>query len=197
MPAAAPSLDALRARIRAMERLKPPPPDDVEVHAAVTRRIAPACLHQILGEPGPATALAAGIAGRLAARLERPVLWVLEEDDLHLPGLAAFGLSPGAVIVAAAGDATKALWSMEEGLKSAALACVVGEVAVLDMTAGRRLQLAAETGGTTGVILHPPGARAANAGTTRWRVAGLPGSRWRLTLERGRDGMPGEWEVAV
>ncbi|MEW5727092.1 MAG: hypothetical protein AB1918_04625 [Pseudomonadota bacterium] len=197
MPAAAPSIDSLRARIRAMERLKPPPPDDVEVHPAVTRRIAPACLHQILGEPGPATALAAGIAGRLAVRLSRPVLWVAGGDDLHPPGLSAFGLPPGAVIVAAARDATDALWSMEEGLKSATLACVVGEAAALDMTAGRRLQLAAESGATTGLLLHPPGARAANAGTTRWRVAGLPGDRWRLALERGRDGPPGQWEVPI
>lgn len=197
MPAASVSIDSLRARIRAMERLKPAPPDDVPVHPAIGRAVAPACLHQVVGEAAPATAFAAGIAGRLVARLNRPVLWALTADDLHVPGLARFGLAPADVILATGGDATDVLWTMEEALKCTGLACVVGEVAALDLTAGRRLQLAAEAGGTTGLILHPPLSSAANAGTTRWRVTALPECRWRVELERSRNGLGGRWEVAI
>lgn len=197
MAPSSPCLDSLRARIRAMERLKPAPPAEVPVHPAIGRAVAPACLHQIVGEAAPATAFAAGIAGRLAARLSRPVLWALTADDLHVPGLARFGLPPGEVVVARGRDATDVLWTMEEALKCAGLACVVAEAAALDLTAGRRLQLAAEAGGTTGLILHPPLSAAANAGTTRWRVTALPEDRWRVELERSRNGLGGRWEVAI
>ncbi|HSV28652.1 MAG TPA: hypothetical protein VLL76_03810 [Candidatus Omnitrophota bacterium] len=189
------ALDTLRARIRAMERLKPPPPETVPVHPAIDSALpggglAPACLHQVLGADGPATAFAAAIAGRLAARLERPVLWVVTGDDPYGPGL---GLPPDRLLVARARDDRQVLWSMEEALKCPDLACVVAEIGTLDLTAGRRLQLAAEAGGVTGLALHPPLARAANSGTTRWRVDWAPGGQWRVTLERCRNGAPGEW----
>ncbi|MGE5546280.1 MAG: ImuA family protein [Solirubrobacterales bacterium] len=200
MPRPILSLDALRDSMRAMERLRPPPAARLSVDGAIDRTLPGgglplACLHQVLGETGPATAFVARLAGRLATRLARPVLWVTMVDDLFAPGLAAAGLPPDRLIVARAGRDGDTLWCMEEGLKCAGLAAVVGEVAALDLTAGRRLQLAAEAGGVTGFALHPAMARAANAGTTRWRVAGAPGGGWRLTLERCRGGTGGEWIV--
>jgi protein ImuA len=72
------------------------------------------------------------------------------------------------------------LWAMEEGLRSGAVSAVLGEVAAAPPIALRRLQLAAETGGTTGLLLRPLGAPiAAGSATTRWRVASVPSS---LTL---------------
>lgn len=194
------SLAALRASIQAMERLKPPPPGSVPVHPLVDAALpggglAPGCLHQIIAMDGAGTAFAAAIAARLATRLDRPVLWVPRGDDLYAPGLAAWGLPPRLLLLARATQPAQVLWIMEESLKCPDLACVVGEVATLDLIAGRRLQLAAEAGGITGLALHPPLARAANAGTTRWRVASAPKGRWHLTLERCRNGQPGEWEV--
>ena len=50
------------------------------------------------------------------------------------------------------------LWAMEEGLRSGAVSAVLGEVATVPPIALRRLQLAAETGGATGLLLRPPGA---------------------------------------
>lgn len=200
MPAPALSLDALRARIRGLERLSPPPAEPLpvfpEVDAALPWRGLPlACLHQILAADEAGTAFAALLAGRLARRLERPVLWVAAGDDLHAPGLAGWGLDSARLLVARPRDGADALWCMEEGLKCPDLACVVGEVAALDLTAGRRLQLACEAGGVTGLALHPPLARAANAGTTRWRAASAPAGAWRLQLERCRNGLPGNWLV--
>jgi protein ImuA len=200
MPVSAPDLAALRARIRAMERLRPAAGEAVPVAAAVDAALpggglALGQLHQVLAEDAAATAFAAAIAGRLAARLGRPVAWIAAGDDLYAPGLAAHGLGPETLLVVRVRSDADALWAMEEALRCPDLACVVGELRRLELTAGRRLQLAAEDGGVTGLALHPPLARAANAGTTRWRVAARPGGRHRLTLERCRGGMPGKWVV--
>jgi protein ImuA len=192
-------LTALRAHIRALERLTPPPVAALPLFPAVDAALPSgglplACLHQIQGE-APATAFAALIAGRLAERFDRPVLWAPSGDDLYPPGLTAWGLSTARLIVARGRDDGERLWVMEEGLRCADLACVVAEVTALDLTSGRRLQLAAEAGAVTGLVLHPPQSKAANAGTSRWRVMPMINGRWRLCLERCRGGMPREWEI--
>src|SRR5260370_81944 len=76
---------------------------------------------------------------------------------------------------------------MEEGLRSAALAAVVGEVGALAPTAGRRLQLACEASGATGFVL-----RRWRSGTAAERHRGVPsaaGTPWRgRALARPPDG---------
>ena len=77
-------------------------------------------------------AVGAGAAGPLAAALD------------------AGGLRADRVIYAEAGKAATVLGSMQEGLRHAGLAGVVGEVSGgLTLTASRRLQLAAEQSGVT------------------------------------------------
>ncbi len=71
---------------------------------------------------------------------------------------------------------------MEEGLRAAGVAAVVGEVGALPAVASRRLQLAAERSGVTAFMLRRwrDGGQAArernlpNAAATRWRIAALP-----------------------
>ena len=193
-----PALASLRARIRAMERLRPPPaevlPLSPDLDAVLPGGgLTLGCLHQVVAEDAAATAFCAVLAARLVRLRRRPALWCLTAGDLYAPGLAECGLQPPDLILARARDDTEVLWAMEEGLRCPDLACVVGELRGLDLTAGRRLQLAAEAGGVTGLALHPLLAHAANAGTTRWRVGSASGGRWRLALERCRGGMPGEW----
>ena len=94
---------------------------------------------------------------------------------------------------------------MEEGLRAGALAAVVGEPdGIVDLTASRRLQLAAEAGGTTGFVLVRGDARgrlAPSALTSRWQVDPLPaletgiGLKWRARLLRCRGGGAGLWEI--
>ena len=63
--------------------------------------------------------------------------------------------SPDRVIYAEAGKAATALLAMEEGLRHAGLAGVVGELSGrLTLTASRRLQLAAEQSGVTCFVLR-------------------------------------------
>ncbi len=174
-------------------------------------------LHETVGA-GPDTEYGAAatlfIAG-LLARLPGRVLWVLRQADLFAPGLAGAGLHPDRVIFAEAGK--DVLPAMEEGLRHAGLASVVGEVTGrLTLIASRRLQLAAEQSGVLAMVLRrsqsfdDPVLAEPSAAITRWRVVSLPSppalphapstpglgrARWRLELTRCRGGEPGSWIV--
>jgi len=174
-------------------------------------------LHEIAGsgidEEDGATA-AAFVAGILARLLPpQRVLWCLTAEDLYGPGLAACGLSPERLILMQGRNDKDVLWAMEEGLRSKALAAVVGEVAALSLSTSRRLQLAAENSGITALALRRwrnadmarRQRRAPNAAVTRWRIKALPSEtadepgvgkpRWHVELWRCRGGVPAEWMV--
>lgn len=174
-------------------------------------------LHEIMGAGGDeedgavAAAFAASLLALLARRQGGPILWCLAADDLHGPALAACGLAPSLLIVARCRDDGEILWAMEEGLRSAVPIAVLGEIGMLPPTAGRRLQLACETGGVTAFALRrwregglASRQRAApSAAVTRWRVAAAPSRdagepgigtpRWRVELTRCRGGAPAAW----
>ena len=102
-------------------------------------------LHEIAGGGNGAVdgAAAALFAAGVAARTRGKVLWVITRPDLFAPALAQAGLAPDRVIYVEAGDDKTVLACIEEGLRHGGLGAVVGEVARLDMTASRRLQLSA------------------------------------------------------
>ncbi len=221
-----PSLEALRAQVRALET-GVAAPRVVPLGVPVLDAWLPgggltlAALHQVEGardewDDGPAAGFCLALAAPLIAALDRPLLWVARQADLHGPGLAAMGLDPGGLILVQADGDREVLWAMEEGLRCGALAGVAGEVAELTPTAGRRLQLAAEVNGVSAFLLRrrfgplrraePP-----SVASTRWRVApapsgsaplaALPGRpRWRVELLRCRGAAPGnflmEWDDA-
>jgi len=163
--------------------------------------LARGALHEILGtETGWAAAV--GVAASLGAGLPRqgPVLWCLADDGLYGPGLARLGLAPDRLILVRARRPADLLWAMEEGLKTPGLVAVLGEPKSLDLTASRRLQLAAEGSGVTGLVLRRDQAGSSVA-VTRWRVApapsgpafgtdtrdfGLARARWQVELIRCR-----------
>jgi protein ImuA len=159
-----------------------------------------------------AAAFLAGILARLLP--PRPVLWCLAAADLYGPGLAACGLGPERLVLVRARSDNEVLWAMEEGLRSTALAAVIGEMEALPLPASRRLQLAAEASGVTAFALRRwhSGERAAqqrsapNAAVTRWRAMALPGDlsagepgigrpRWGVELWRCRGGVSASWIV--
>jgi hypothetical protein len=129
-------------------------------------------------------------------------------SGLYGPGLARLGLDTGRLILVEATRPADRLWAFEEALRTPGLAGAVAELDRIDPKAARRLQLAAEAGGTTGIVLQT-GNRAAIAGAmTGWSVAALPGApdrngfprgfaapRWRLALQRSRIGHTGQWDV--
>ncbi|MFC3168758.1 ImuA family protein [Paracoccus fontiphilus] len=127
-----------------------------------------------------------------------PLFWFLRAHEQGVPFL--WGLPPGIAarlyLVHAASEADL-LWTVEEALRSPAAGLVVAEPQEpLSLTAGRRMQLAAEAGRTTAIMLIRQGA-GCNAGETRWHCRPLPSSRgqalheWRLL--RDKRGVPKAW----
>jgi protein ImuA len=101
----------------------------------------------------------------------------------------------------------EALWAMEEALKCRAVSAVVAEIEESDLTATRRLALAAGEGGGLGLILRntlSPGTPSTAA--TRWEVASAPSERdgfgglgpmnFALSLVKNRRGRTGQWRLS-
>lgn len=170
-------------------------------------------LHEIFGDAA-AVGFCASLLVRLLVGTDAPILWCRPvrdaQGELYGQGLAAAGLDPERLILVHGRDDTEILWAMEEGLRSSALAAVVGSPRKIPPIAGRRLQLAAEESGTAGILLRPEdgqssGHQAATAAAlSRWRVLSAPSQpargnngqiiamgppQWRLELQRCRFAM--------
>jgi protein ImuA len=99
-----------------------------------------------------AAAFGARVCSRLAGRGQ--VVWVLQREDLHAPGLAALGLAPHRLIYVAVRNDEEALAALEDALRTRGVSAAWGEVDQVDLVAGRRLQLACEAKGATGFVLR-------------------------------------------
>ena len=159
---------------------------------------------------------AVGFALALAAltRREAPVLWVqtdfaaAEGGALYGPGLDLIGLPMERLVILRVPRPVDVLWAKEEALKSRAVAAVLAELpedgAVADLTATRRLALAAREGGGLGLLLRHRASPLPSAAATRWEIAGTPSesdeyglgrTALSLTLTRNRRGPCGRWIV--
>ena len=174
--------------------------------------LAPAAPIHLAAASGFAMALAALSAGRRGE-----MLWIAtdfaasEAGGPYGPGLDLFGLAAARLIVLRVPRAVDALWAMEEALRCNALATVVteltGEGADADLTATRRLALAAREGKSTclGLLLRHALPSMPSAAATRWQIAaapsepdrfgGLGAARFDLTLLKNRRGPCGRWTV--
>jgi protein ImuA len=156
--------------------------------------------------------LATLFAAAVVARLSGPVLWCLRTRDLFAPALARVGLHPDRVIYCETWKDREVLPAMEEGLRCAGLAGVIGEVTRLSLTASRRLQLAAGETGVTALVLRrwrnsaeKEFASEPTAAATRWRISPaapadgrfdhLQRQRWHVELLRVKGGEPHSWIV--
>ncbi len=122
-------------------------------------------------------------------------------------GLRHLGVEPRRLVLVEARNDKDALWAMEEALRSDARPSIVmgANSADLNLTVSRRLNLAAEAQAVPLVMLRMAGAQGTNAAATRWSVKAAPAARnafgaltharWHLTLERCRNGCPGQWLV--
>jgi len=132
-----------------------------------------------------------------------PRAWLRERGRMLTGGLVR--LWGDAVLITATATEIEALWALEEGLRSGAVGLAVGAVEGASLLATRRLDLAARAAGATVVLLKTRPPRDLSAARRRWRVAPHPSSphafdpkasgapRWRVTLERSRDGVSGAW----
>ncbi|WP_372426388.1 ImuA family protein [Salinarimonas chemoclinalis] len=171
-----------------------------------------------LGASAPA-AVPGSAGARLGPRPPGRVLLVQDEEAAredgapYGPGLALAGLDPAHLVLVRARDAREALWATEQALRCRALGAVLAEIARLpglyDLTASRRLVLAAREGGTTGLVVQAAfgageGPRASAAETrfvvcaapSRPGLAGTPGApAWRVRLARHRGGREGLYHL--
>lgn len=158
----------------------------------------------------------AGFAGALAQRLGGELLWLREESAergmgrLNAGGVNEIGFDPARLILGVLPDAAAVLGCAADALRCSALGAVVielwGDPKPLNLTATRRLSLAAEGSGVTALLLRVAGREAPSAAQTRIGIAPIlstalaanaPGHpAWRIELlrQRGRpDG--GVWRV--
>jgi protein ImuA len=186
-----------------------------EVSAGAAHEIAGADLD---GEQGAIAAAFLALCLRHCGP-DLPILWAATQTDLYPPGLAGLGLDTRRLILLTLERDSQAAWAMEEALRCPGLGAVVGEMAKVDLTTSRRLQLAAEKSQIPCFILRrwPNGDLARDwrerpvAAATRWRLRPLPlegksggnsiesieRARWRVDLWRCRNGKPASWIMEV
>jgi protein ImuA len=134
-------------------------------------------------------------------------VWIGKSGFIFPPALRSFGISPDKVIFLELQKDKDILWSMEEALKCAGLAAVIGEMPDINFTNSRRFQLAVEQSRVTGFILRSgPRNLNPNSFIARWKIKSLPGfseeglpglshPRWQVDLQKIRNGRPGSWQV--
>jgi protein ImuA len=138
-------------------------------------------------------------------------LWVRHEAQdremgaPHPPGLRELGFDPASMLLVRVRDAQSALQAGLEGARYAALGAVIvelwGEAKAYDLTASRRLSLAAKTSRVPVFLLRIAANPTASAAETRWLVRAAPSRplaahapghpAFHLTLLRARNGQEG------
>jgi protein ImuA len=120
----------------------------------------------------------------LTSTPDRPIAWLrLQSAErltgrLHGPGLAELGLPPDRLLLAVLPDDLALLKAGADLLKSRALGAVLlelhGPCRRLDLTASRRLELAAATGDCLALMLRVAAEPAPSSAWRRWQVAAAP-----------------------
>jgi protein ImuA len=183
--------------------------------AALRGGLALAAVHEVFCEghqSAAATGFIASIAGRLAPR--RPLVWVrqdfseIELGALSMSGWAELGLDPRSVVSVRATDVEAALRTAADALACDAVGVVVleiwGEARQLDLVASRKLTLAAQASGVTGLLLRVAAQQQPSTAETRWMVRAArspPSANWSAwgapvfdaELVRNRHGPVGRW----
>src|SRR5580704_5934666 len=182
-------------------------------------------LHEVVPQAESCITAAFGFIAAILGRLACPLVFVMPAHGLrpyrphgrlHGHGLNALGLDPGRLILVETAHRKETLWAMEEAVRSAAPAAVVGVIDTLDLKLSQRLHLAATDAGLPVFLLRPApptlpspasggGWGGGSAAATRWRIGPAPAARdrfglvtqprWHLQLERCRNGRPGQWVV--
>jgi protein ImuA len=214
------TLATLRGRIERIETSGAALPNRIalghaEADAALHGGLALAAVHEVftLGcQSAAATGFIAGLSARVTAR--RPLVWVrqdfcdLEAGQLSMSGLSELGLDPRCLVTVRAFDVESALRIAADALACDALGAVVlevwGQARQLDLVASRKLTLAAQGSGVTGLLLRIAATPEPSTAETRWIVRAAhspPSAQWGVwgapcfdaELVRNRHGPTGRW----
>jgi len=188
------------------------------IDAALGGGLAWGALHELAPSQavhlGAVSGFALALAG-LAIRKEGCIVWIqtrfamVEMGRLYGLGVDLLGLSPRRLLMVRVARSTDALWAMEEALAHGARVAVAelpDEGRGADLTATRRLSLAAREGGGLGCLIRHQAANMPSAAVTRWSVAaassvgdsfgGLGRAAFDLSLVKNRRGSCGRWIVS-
>jgi protein ImuA len=170
----------------------------------------PAPSGRVASHDGAALGFAAHLLGRFGAQRPGTLLWCrrpfgASDAPPYAASLAPW-FDPARLLMVTVRRDEDLFWAMEEGLRCPGMAAVLGETRATDLTAGRRLSLAAEKSGVPALLLRAQPAPPQSVCTTRWRVASAasqstPGlgdvgaARWRIELRRNRFGTPSVTET--
>jgi protein ImuA len=175
-------------------------------------------LHEIHAGGEDDTASAAALALIFALRAcpaATPIFWLRQESaerlgHIHPPGLVELGVDPDRMTFVIAPDEKALLRAAADIVRSpgvgAALIEPWGKASALDLTATRRLALAAEKSGVTALLLRGPVDPVPSAATSRWAVRAAPSTpleaeapghpAFEIILLRHRSGLAGlRWRV--
>src|SRR5690606_27532876 len=123
-------------------------------------------LHELFAAEPADKASAAGFTAmlaRLVSSAETPLFWLREEAAerqhcLHAPGLAEIGIDPRWLVLVVLPDPVALLRAAAEVVRCTSVGAAVIELwrspRALDLTASRRLALAAERSGVTALLLR-------------------------------------------
>lgn len=184
-----------------------PRPDDAG--ARIAAPLAKTALHEFAAEADD-TASAAAFA-LLANPTPKPILWLRdvrgqrECGRIYAPGLVQLGVDPAQLVVVTTPDDKGLLKAAVDCLRCGDIGAVLielwGRAPALDLTATRRLTLAAERSGVPALLVRANAVPEPTAAWTRWRIgaapsAPLPGNApghpcFSIELLRDRAGRPG------
>ncbi|MBC7674650.1 MAG: hypothetical protein H7173_01135 [Rhodoferax sp.] len=153
----------------------------------VLPKLAPFRVHEVGGAGAHAFAMVQ------AGAAVGPVVYICPSHDTDrlLPSGVAQLLPPARLMMVQAVGEVDLLWATEEALRSGAVGFVIAAPQKpLSLTAGRRLQLAAEAGRCTGLLMIRDG-MGSNAAQTRWHCA----PEWRAPELLGRDSTLHKWSL--
>ena len=187
-----------------------------DADATLQGGLAVGAMHEVFADAGrqsaAATGFVAGLAGRAAAR--RPLVWVrqdfteIESGALSMSGWTELGLDPRLLVTVRAADVDTALRTAADAFACDAIGAVVlevwGEARQLDLVASRKLTLAAQASGVTGLLLRVAAEPSPSTAETRWIVRAAhspPSAPWNAwgaplfdaQLVRNRHGPVGRW----
>jgi hypothetical protein len=109
-------------------------------------------------------------------RAGRYVAWIAPPCLPYPPALVQHGLMLDRLLLVQAQDTPTILWAAEQALRCPAIGAVIAWPAALDDRRVRRLQLAAETGGSCGLLYRPvAAAQQSSPAALRLRLKALDG----------------------
>ena len=176
-------------------------------------------VHELFAASGDDAASASGFAAMLALRMvgrRSPIFWLRTDNAerfggrLHGPGLVELGGDPDSLVLGVAPDTKALLKAAADAARCPGLLALIvecrGQCPALDLTASRRLALAAEQSGVTLFLLRLEAEPVPSAADTRWAVGAAPSRMleadapgppmFEIQLLRRRDGPSGmRWHL--